>query len=111
MAMTHSNCDHPATSGERAKCRRRSGKAEGKAGGATPREVDLSKVEDREEKPKRRPRSGGTPRDAWRACQRCGLEVLKWRGTDPLTGMLIHVGEDCAYVLEHADDRVEVARP
>lgn len=106
MAIDHSKCDHPATSGARAKCRR--------AQGATPKEVDLTHAEDREErekKPKRRPRSGGTPRDRWRACQRCGLEVLKWRGTDPLTNMLIYVGEDCAYVLENADDRVEVERP
>ena len=93
--MNHSDCDHPRTSSARAKCRRR------QAGGSTPKrerattkEVDFGRA------------SGDvrTPSDPAMQCDVCGVERVALRGTDPLSGMILTVGERCSYMLRRSDD-------
>ena len=94
--IDHSSCDHPSTSGARAKCRRaQNGSApKTKKMGATPRT------------PKEDDSYGQTPRDRHMECDKCGVEKIEMRGTEPLTGILIYVGSKCSYYLKHADDVV-----
>lgn len=97
--INHSNCDHPRTSSARAKCRR------AQKNGATPHDVDFTEVW--EEKAPKRPK--GTPRDRDMQCDVCGVERIEIRGTDPLTGVVISVGEKCSYMLKQSEDIVGVA--
>ena len=91
--INHSNCDHPRTPSARAKCRR------AQQGGSTPKasskEVDFSKGGGT---------SGSTPRDRDKQCDVCGVERIVLRGTDPLTGVILSVGEKCSYMLKISED-------
>ena len=92
MTIDHSKCDHPRTSKGRAWCRRQ------REGGATPKTVDMSKAgSSRVDPPK-------TPRDKDQECMVCGVERYEYRGSDPLNGILLYVGEKCKYMVQRARD-------
>ncbi len=109
--INHSNCDHPSTSGARAKCRRaKAGSTPTKEnapseGGATPKEVFFGKAH---HDPNRERNRGTTPRDKDKQCHICGVERIEFRGTDPITGILLFVGERCVYRIQRAADLQEV---
>lgn len=98
--IDHTNCDHPRTSGARAKCRRahRNGGETGTKGST--KEVDFS---------------GGagtkasTPRDKDMQCDVCGVERIELRGTDPINGVILSVGAKCSYMLKQSDDVQAIA--
>lgn len=97
--INHSNCDHPSTSSARAKCRRQlaaggEGKAPRKKMGATPREPG-GKDDN----------YGQTPREKWMECDKCGVERIAYKGTDPVSKVLIYVGEKCYWYIKDAPDR------
>ena len=104
--INHSKCDHPSTSGARAKCRRASGDA-------TPKKVDFSQVGDA---PVGRRRKGQDPDDNYGQtpgrkedeCHRCGVERIEWRGTCATTGMMLFVGPRCKWYIASADDLTPV---
>lgn len=93
--IDHTNCDHPSTSGARAKCRRAraAGGVHTEDGQATPKDVDFSK-------------SGGggkkaqTPRDRDKQCDVCGVERIAYRGLDVISGVVLYVGERCYYMVK-----------
>lgn len=96
--INHSNCDHPSTSGARAKCRR--AQASGEAGpkrkrmGATPREVGTRDDDNYCQTPNRKDME----------CHVCGVERITWQGTDPLNHILRFVGDKCRYLIQDAED-------
>lgn len=47
-----------------------------------------------------------TPRDKDKQCDNCGVEKIEYRGTDPLTGTLLYVGERCRYMIKRSNDLV-----
>jgi hypothetical protein len=51
-------------------------------------------------------RYGQTPRDRDKQCDCCGVERIAYRGTDPITKVLMYVGEKCEYMVRRSDDRV-----
>lgn len=118
--INHTDCDHPSTSGARAKCRR--ARSEGKVvvttlgphcddcthesctrlrpkAGATPKYIGKAHHD-----PDRPRNQGTTPRDKDKQCMNCGVERIEFKGTDPFTGMLLFVGERCTYKVENSDD-------
>lgn len=97
--ISHRDCEHASTPSARAKCRRAKN-------GATPKKVDFSKVEGRGRGGNKE--YGQTPRDRDKQCMNCGVERILYRGTDPMSGLLLYVGERCEYIVRHADDRQEV---
>jgi hypothetical protein len=101
--IDHSQCDHPRTSGARAKCRRAKG-----GGDSTPREKDASKKEVffgfAHHDPDRERNRGTTPRDRDRQCMVCTVELIQWRGTEPTSGRLLYVGERCYWRIKNAPD-------
>jgi hypothetical protein len=106
--IDHSGCDHPATSGARAKCRRARG------GGATPKESTGKRATPKtwggkaHHDPDRPRNTGTTPRDRDKQCMVCTVERICCKGTDPLTGQLLYLGERCMYRIERSEDFVEV---
>jgi hypothetical protein len=105
--IDHSNCDHPSTSSARAKCRRAraSGKESTSNGekreGATPKTVFFGKAH---HDPNRERNRGTTPRDKFNQCHICGIEKIEFSGTDPVSGILLFVGERCTYRIENEPD-------
>lgn len=105
--ISHKDCGHPSTPGARAKCRRQKKEpwpspplySLGPPPGAT--KVRRSKDEDDD-------RYGQTPRDRDKQCVVCGVEKIAFRGTDPISGILLFVGERCEYMVRRAEDRREV---
>jgi len=95
--IDHTNCDHPRTSSARAKCRRAHRNGDGAPTTATPKDIDFGSGGGT---------SGSTPRDKDKQCDVCGVERIELRGTDPLTGVILHVGAKCSYMLMRADDVV-----
>jgi|SRR6478752_735141 len=95
--IDHTNCDHPRTSGARAKCRRQ------QAGTDTPKTKVMGK---KERTPKEDDNYGQTPRDKHLECDNCGVERIAYRGTDPLTGILRYVGSKCLYTIARSDDLI-----
>lgn len=94
--IDHSQCDHEKTRSARAKCRRQA------AGGeSTPKrrasesEVDFSG-------------SGGqrgqTPTQKSDECHVCGVEMIRYRGTDAWTGIMVYVGEKCLWRIRRSAD-------
>lgn len=94
----HTDCDHPKTSGARAKCRRAR---------ATGKEVDFSSTP-RRRVPKEPEPYGAfnsrTPRDKDRECTVCHCERITVRGTDYKTGLLLYTCDRCAWRIKGADD-------
>lgn len=78
--MNHSECPHPSTKNARAKCR--------KGVDATTENMN----------------HGTTPRDRDRQCMNCGVEAVTLAGTDILNGMMLFVGDRCAYLIRHSPD-------
>lgn len=99
--ISHKDCDHESTSRARAKCRRQ------QAGGSV-KEVDFSKAEKRSGGGKQ-PTNGQAPRDRENECDVCGVERVIAKGTDVLTGRTLYVGPKCQYMINGAEDRVELA--
>lgn len=122
--ISHDNCSHPSSSGERAKCRRARAK-----GQPTPTanmlvgpicddaycEHDLCRrlrpevakavwLGKRHHNPDRERNTGQTPRDRHRECTVCGVEVIEFAGTDPVSGILLYVGERCTWRVEKSED-------
>ena len=97
--INHSNCDRPSTSGARAKCRRAQA-----TGDAAPIRKVMTKVP-RDQRDDDDDRYGQTPRDKDKECVKRGVEKIIAKGTDPLTGILLYVGEKCYYYIKQSDDR------
>lgn len=100
--ISHKDCEHPSTPSARAKCRRAQAKGED---GATVKEVNFTGVS---QKKASVDKYGQTPRDRDKQCQNCGVERILYRGTDPLSGLLLFVGERCEYMVRRSPDRQEV---
>ena len=104
--IDHSNCDHPSTSGARAKCRR----ANKQVGffpplfslGPPPRAKKARQVDEDED------RYGQTPGRREDECHKCGVERIAYSGTDPITGIVLYVGERCRYYIRGAEDEKAV---
>jgi hypothetical protein len=92
--INHTNCDHPSTSGARAKCRRQA------AGDDSPKRKVMGKSEAKDKDDN----YGQVPRDKWLECDNCGVERIAYKGTDPLTGILRYVGERCRYTIARSAD-------
>lgn len=86
--IDHSGHDHPATPAGRSKCRRSLG-AGTKSKGATPRAL---KLDDDEEK---------RPADKARCCYNCGVRLIEWFGTIPLTGQKVWLCTKCKYLIKN----------
>lgn len=94
--IDHSKCDHPRTSSARARCRRaQSGEPVKKR--ATPREVGGGGNGAPDN-------YGQTPRDKADECHKCGVEKIEFRGTDPVSGILLYVGPKCAWYIRRSED-------
>jgi hypothetical protein len=39
-------------------------------------------------------------------CDICGVEKILYRGTDPLSGLMLTVGDRCLYYIQRSDDLV-----
>jgi hypothetical protein len=106
--IDHSGCDHPRSSSARAKCRR--SRAAGEEGGGA-RELGDSRATPKRSwggkahhDPDRERNTGQVPKDKANECHICHVERIVARGTDPLTGILVFVGERCSYMVERQDD-------
>lgn len=93
--IDHSKCDHPRTPSGRSKCRRAHGVGSARNRQATPRVLDLGEEEKR-------------PADKARCCYNCGVRQIEWRGTIPVSGMMIFTCEKCKYLINKAQDLVAV---
>lgn len=111
--ISHKDCAHESSSKARAACRKARAKGETLDycpwPRATPREVDLTSREEKETEPfgSFKPQ---TPRDRDQACDNCGVERIKFRGTDPITNTLKYVGSRCEYIVRHAPDRMSLGK-
>lgn len=111
--ISHTTCDHPSTSGARAKCRR--ARAQGEVHteevgfsaplwslgpppppGATPRVLEKER------------NRGTTPRDRDKQCDMCGIERIEVRGIHRWNGTMIFVGERCMYYLDPQEEMAGV---
>lgn len=99
--IDHSDCDHPSTSSARAKCRRaRADGREFQEGGQTQEAGPRTPTA-----PTQRERNRGTtPRDKDKQCDVCGVERILYRGTDPLSGVMLTVGDRCLYYIQRSKD-------
>jgi hypothetical protein len=109
--ISHSECDHPKTPSARAKCRRLRSRDGGAGGEGAVREKGGSRATPKSEwggkahhDPDRERNTGQVPRDRHLQCDICGVERIMVKGTDPLTGILIYVGERCSYMVERQPD-------
>ena len=97
--INHSNCDHPSTSGARAKCRR------AQSDGSTPQRKKMNSApREKVEKDDSADNYGQTPSRRDLECDNCGVERIAYKGTDPLTGIVKYVGEKCYYIVKRAAD-------
>jgi hypothetical protein len=101
--ISHTDCAHAATPGERAKCRRARARGEVLEGfsaplyslgpppaGATPKVM-----------PEKERNRGKTPRDKAKQCHICGVEKIVAMGTHrTMPALTLLVGEDCFYYLD-----------
>ena len=109
--ISHSECDHPSTPSARAKCRRARatgvGGREVREGGTkgssrtTPKKEWGGKAH---HDPDRERNTGQVPKDKANECHSCHVERILARGTDPLTGILLFVGERCMWKVESQPD-------
>lgn len=95
--ISHAACDHESTSKARSACRKKmaggeDGKAPRKKMGRAPREE------------KEVDSYGQTPRDRDKECDKCGVEKIIARGTDPVSGILTYVGERCMWYIKRSPD-------
>lgn len=67
--------------------------------GATPKDVDLRGG---------RGDYGQTPNRRDLECVKCGVERMEWKGTDPLSGVLLFVGPKCLWYIKNAPDLTEL---
>lgn len=110
--ISHTGCDHERTPGARAKCRRTRSKGETLPWpqpplyslGPPPKVREVKWGGKAHHDPDRERNQGTTPRDRDKQCDICGVEKILVRGTDPLRGILIFVGERCSYMVERSDD-------
>jgi hypothetical protein len=91
--IDHTTCDHPRTSGARAKCRR--AHRNGDTAPATTKDVDFGRGSSKK---------ASTPRDRDMQCDICGVERIALRGTDPISGLILTVGDKCSYMLKQSAD-------
>lgn len=47
---------------------------------------------------------GQTPRDKDKECHVCGVEKIEFKGTDAFTGLLVLVGEKCAWRVKRSNN-------
>lgn len=97
--IDHSQCDHERTRAARAKCRRAQAGDDStpkRKKGATPKEVDFS--------------GGGsvsrgqTPTQKSDECHVCGVEMIRYSGTDAYTKLKVYVGEKCLWRIKRSPD-------
>lgn len=114
--ISHDTCDHEKTSAARAKCRRQrkgtDGGGESRTGSVSEKKASKADIwmGKAHHNPNRERNRGTTPRDKNRECMNCHVEVIGFAGTDPLTGILMFVGEKCTYLIEKSED-FRAARP
>lgn len=89
--LDHSKCDHPRTPAGRSKCRRAHGVGS-KRTGATPRVLNMDTDEEKR------------PADRARCCHNCGVRLIEWSGTIPVSGMFIFTCTKCKYLINNACD-------
>lgn len=120
--ISHTDCAHEKSSKARAQCRRERAKSSGgEEAGATVREVDFSGaagasvkgvdfsgVGSRGEKERHGVGNALTPGHKHMECQVCGLERVKYKGTDQFSGLTVAVGDKCEYRIRTAPDRMEL---
>lgn len=93
--IDHSQCEHERTRSARARCRR-------EAGGSTPRKERASKKSlDFSDSGKER---GQTPTQRSDECHVCGVEMIRYSGTDSWTQLKVYVGEKCLWRIKRSDD-------
>jgi hypothetical protein len=100
--IDHSECTHLSTPGARAKCRRARFKGEVLVGFQPPLyslDARLSPKTTERSHEKERNR-GSTPKDRDKQCDVCGVERIKWRGVDILSGLVLYVGSRCFYMVK-----------
>jgi len=102
--ISHADCAHAPTPGERAKCRRARARGEVLEVGFSPPLYSLGpppkgatpKVIQEKERNR-----GKTPRDKSKQCHICGVEKIVAKGTHRLMpDLTLLVGEDCFYYLD-----------
>ena len=101
--ISHKDCTHPSTPSARAKCRRAHAKGEVLEPGFHPPLYSLGpppKTTERSRGEGRERNTGTTPKDRDKQCDVCGVERIKWRGTDILSGLVLYVGEHCFYMVK-----------
>lgn len=101
--IDHSKCEHEKTRAARAKCRRASsGGSTPKKVGATPKEMDLSEAEAGASS------RGQTPTQRSDECHVCGVEMIRYSGTDAWTNIKVYVGEKCLWRIKRSSDLREL---
>jgi hypothetical protein len=102
--ISHADCAHASTPGERAKCRRRHAKGEAEEPGFHPPLYSLGpppKQASVKTIPEKERNRGKTPRDKAKQCHICGVEKIVAKGTHRLMpDLTLLVGEDCFYYLD-----------
>lgn len=93
--INHTACDHPSTSSARARCRR------ARANGSTHTERGEVKATPHIVGSDGKPQ---TPRFKSDECHVCGVEKIEFKGTDQWTGLLVLVGERCAWRVKRSDN-------
>lgn len=91
--IDHSHCDHPRTPSGRAKCRRANGVSTPKAKRGA--KIHYLALDDADEI---------RPADKARCCYNCGIRIIEWKGTIPLTGQYVFTCEKCKYLIVNATD-------
>lgn len=100
--IDHSKCDHEKTRAARAKCRRSSGDGSTpKKARATPKDVDLSESGGSSSR-------GQTPTQRSDECHVCGVEMIRYSGTDAWTNIKVYVGEKCLWRIKRSPDLREL---
>lgn len=104
--ISHADCDHPSTSSARAACRRRRARAGGETttSNSSPASVKTKWGGKSHHDPDRERNTGQVPRDREAECHSCHVERILARGTDPITGILLFVGERCMWKVENQPD-------
>ena len=107
--IDHSACSHPRTPKDRAKCRKLRAQQgfhpplyslgpppKARKKGATAKRIDADD------------NYGQTPARRDMECHKCGVERIAYRGTDPISGILLYVGERCYWYIKNSPDREPV---
>lgn len=104
--IDHTNCSHERTSSARAKCRRLRQEPWPRPplfSLGPPPGVKKASVKEVDED-----RYGQTPGRKEDECHKCGVERIAYSGTDPISGIVLYVGERCRYYIRGVEDEKAV---